>query len=127
MRSFHPHSSLSFKETIDLLKASDATVYVIGELEHQLPSAKTNQRLILQRIAEVTGGQAFFPTSVKDLDAVYEKVLAEIRAQYTIGFVSSNERTDGAWRKLEIKAVKRDGRDLKARARRGYFAPSKKE
>jgi Ca-activated chloride channel family protein len=120
-------SSISFKEVIDLLKASDATVYVIGELEHQVASAKTNQRLTLQQIAEVTGGQAFFPTSVKELDAVYEKVLAEIRAQYTIGFVSSNEKTDGTWRKLEVKVVKKDGRDLKVRARRGYFAPYKKE
>jgi Ca-activated chloride channel family protein len=119
-------STMSFKELIDLLKASDATVYVIGELEHQSASAKTNQRLILQQIADVTGGQAFFPTSTKELDAVYEKVLAQIRAQYTLGFVSSNDKNDGTWRKLEIKVVKRDSRDLRVRARRGYFAPYRK-
>jgi Ca-activated chloride channel family protein len=120
-------STMSLKELMDLLKASDATVYVIGELEHQSASAKTNQRLILQQIAEVTGGQAFFPTSAKDLDAVYEKVLAQIRAQYTLGFVSSNEKNDGTWRKLDIKVVKRDSRDLRVRARRGYFAPYRKD
>ena len=40
----------------------------------------------LPQMAEVTGGQAFFPTSVKELDAIYDKVLAEIRAQYTLGY-----------------------------------------
>jgi len=54
-------------------------------------------------IAAVVGGQAFFPASVKELDAVYGKVLAEIRAQYTLGYLSTNPATDGAWRKVEIK------------------------
>src|SRR5262249_10562193 len=47
-------SSLPFHELIDLLKASDATLYAIGELEHQLASAKHTQRLSLQQMAEVT-------------------------------------------------------------------------
>src|SRR5439155_14115863 len=90
-------SSIAFHELLDLLKASDVTVYAIGELEHQSASARTQQRLVLQQIAEVTGGQAFFPTSVKELDGVYEKVVAQIRAQYTLGYLSTNEKTDGAW------------------------------
>ena len=119
-------SSLGFGELMNLLKASDVTVYAIGELEHQSASTKMQQRMILQQIAEVTGGQAFFPTAVKELDSVYAKVLAEIRAQYTIGYLSTNEKTDGAWRKVEVKIVRKDGRDLRLRSRKGYFAPYKK-
>ena len=112
-------SAISLQELMDLLKASDVTVYSIGELEHQLSSTKNEQRMLLQRIAEVTGGQAFFPTAVKELDSVYQKVVAQIRAQYTVGYVSTNEKTDGAWRRVEVKVVRKD---LRVRSRRGYFA-----
>ena len=117
-------SSILWHELLDLLKASDVTLYAIGQLEHQSASTKLQQRMTIQQMADVTGGQAFFPTSVKELDRVYEKVLAEIRAQYTIGFHSTNEKTDGAWRKVEVKAVRKD---LRVRARRGYFAAYKKQ
>jgi len=116
-------SSMSLNELMDLLKASDATVYVIGELEHQLSSARNPQRMVMERIAEVTGGQAFFPTSVKQLDEIYQKVLAQIRAQYTLGYVSSNPKMDGAWRKVDIRVARKD---LRTRARKGYFAPARR-
>jgi len=116
-------SSLQWHELLDLLKASDVTVYAIGMLEHQMQSTKLQQRMTIQQMAEVTGGQAFFPTAVKELDKVYEKVVAEIRAQYTIGFQSTNVKTDGAWRKVEVKVARKD---LRVRSRRGYFAAYKK-
>jgi Ca-activated chloride channel family protein len=112
-------SSMGLRELMDLLKASDATVYAIGELEHQSPSTKTQQRMVLQQIADATGGQAFFPAAIKELDGIYEKVVAQIRAQYTIGYVSTNEKTDGAWRKVEIRTTRKS---LRVRSRRGYFA-----
>jgi Ca-activated chloride channel homolog len=117
-------SSLRFGELLDLLKASDATVYAIGALEHQSGAARDRARSILQTIAETTGGKALFPTSVKALDDIYDKVVAEVRAQYTLGYVSTNTRMDGAWRKVEIKI--RDRRDLTLRARKGYFGPYRK-
>jgi len=119
-------SSLRFNELVDLLKASDVTVYAIGALEHQSGGARERARSILQTIASTTGGQAFFPASVKELDQMYEKVVSEIKAQYTIGYVSSNERTDGAWRKVEIKSTAKDSRDLNVRARKGYYGRYKK-
>lgn len=116
-------SSIPLHELMDLLKASDVTVYAIGELEHQSSSTKLQQRAIIQQIAEVTGGRAFFPTMVRELDGVYEKVVAQIRAQYTVGYVSTNEKTDGAWRRVDVKVTRKD---LRVRSRRGYFAPLKK-
>jgi Ca-activated chloride channel family protein len=119
-------SSLHLGELLDLLKASDVTVYAIGELEHQSSFARDRARAILQGISETTGGQAFFPSSVKDLDQMYGKVLAEIRAQYTMGYLSTNDRADGAWRRVELRITRKDGRDLRIRSRKGYFAPYKK-
>jgi Ca-activated chloride channel family protein len=119
-------SALRFSELLDLLKASDATVYVIGQLEHQTQTNRGAQRLILQQIAEATGGQAFFPQSVKNLDSVYEKVIAEIRAQYTLGYLSTNSALDGSWRKVEVRIVRKESRDSRIRSRKGYYALYKK-
>jgi Ca-activated chloride channel homolog len=104
-----------------LLKASQVTVYAVGLVEHS-GSLRNELRMRLQQMVDATGGQAFFPSALKDLDGSYEKVLAEIRAQYQIGYLSTNEAMDGAWRKVEIK-VRRP--DVKLRSRKGYFAPMK--
>lgn len=112
-------SSISFSELVDLLKASDVTIYPIGALEHQPLSGANQQRMRLSQIAALTGGQAFFPTSIKELDAIYGKLLLEIRAQYTLGYVSTNEKADGSWRKVDVKVP---GKELRLRARPGYFA-----
>ena len=114
-------SALRFHETLTLLKASQVTVYAIGLVDHA-GSARTQLQMTLRQMAETTGGQAFFPTAMEDVESAYEKVLAEINGQYHLGYVSSNSATDGAWRKVDIK-LKRG--DLRLRARKGYFAAYK--
>lgn len=114
-------SALSFNETLTLLKASQVTVYAIGLVENT-GSARLQLQMALRQIAETTGGQAFFPTSMKDVERAYDKVLAEIQGQYLLGYQSANTITDGAWRKVAIKVT---GRDLRVRARQGYFGPYK--
>jgi Ca-activated chloride channel homolog len=114
-------SSLTLSETLDLLKASQVTVYAIGLVDNA-GSARTQLQMTLRQFAETTGGQAFFPTAMKDVETAYEKVLTEIKGQYHLGYISSNTATDGAWRKVEIK-LKRD--DLRVRSRQGYFGPYK--
>jgi VWFA-related protein len=81
--------------------------------------------MILGQIAEATGGLAYFPMSIKELDKVYGQIEAEIRAQYTVGYVSTNEKNDGAWRKVEIRLTGPAGQGARVRARKGYFAPFK--
>jgi Ca-activated chloride channel family protein len=118
-------SHTTFVEMVNLLKASDVTVYAIGFLENQSSSVRNEQRMRLQQIAELTGGQAHFPMSIKELDKFYDKVLQEIRARYSFGYLSTDARTDGAWRDVEIKIVRPDAKSLRIRARKGYFAPYK--
>ena len=115
-------SHMRFSELIDLLKAVDVTIYTIGFLEHA-GGGRFELRTQLRQMAEVTGGYFINPTSMKDIEAAYEKVRDEIAAQYTIGFVSKNAKLDGTWRKVEVRVVKPGTKDLKIRARRGYYAP----
>jgi Ca-activated chloride channel homolog len=119
-------SSITFGELTNLLKASDVTVHAIGFLEHQSTITKMDQRTKLMRLAELTGGQAYFPTTLKELDGIYGKVAAEIDSQYSMGYVSTNTKMDGTWRKVEIKVTRPGLKDIKVRTRQGYFAPLRK-
>jgi Ca-activated chloride channel homolog len=114
-------SSMTFNEAVDLVRASDATIYAIGLLDHQPQSTRMEQRLRLTQIALESGGQAYFPSSAKQLDDIYAQVLAEIRARYIVGYVSTNRRDDGAWRHVGV-TINGETRGLKIRARKGYFA-----
>ncbi len=114
-------STMTFSDAIDLLRASQTTVYAVGLLENT-GSFKNELRMRLQQMVDATGGQAFFPYALKDLDSAYEKVLAEIKAQYHLGYLPTNPAQDGHWRKVDIKLNRSD---LKVRTRKGYFAPYK--
>jgi Ca-activated chloride channel homolog len=112
-------SALTLTETMTLLKASPVTVYAIGLVDNT-GSARQTLQMTLRQFAEATGGQAFFPAAMKDVESAYGKVLAEIKGQYHLGYLSTNPAKDGAWRKVEIR-VKRP--DLRVRTRKGYFGP----
>jgi len=115
------HSTISFGDLMTLIRASDVTVYSVGFLEHS--RGRIEERARLMQIAEATGGQAFFPTTMKDIEASYDKVVAQIRAQYSLAYTSTNAKQDGAWRKVEIRVGRPDLKGSKILARRGYFAP----
>ena len=119
-------STLTINEVNDLLRASDVTVYVVGYLEHQSSSGRLNQRMELTRFAAMTGGLALFPTSLKEVDKMYEKIEREIAARYSLGYTSSDDRSDGSWRNVEIRLKRPDLKGAKLRTRDGYFAPLKK-
>jgi Ca-activated chloride channel family protein len=114
-------SILNLNETLTLLKASAVTVYAIGLMESTGSSRQTLQMALMQ-LADATGGQAFFPSGMKEVEVAYAKILTEIKGQYHLGYLPANTATDGAWRRVEIK-VKRP--DARVRARKGYFAPYK--
>jgi Ca-activated chloride channel family protein len=116
-------SSLTFHDALDLLKASDVTVYAIGYLGHQLNGGTMQQRSELDRFAKLTGGLAFFPSDPKQLDGAFDRIRQEIASRYSLGYVSTDRTADGTWRKVEIKLRRRDLKGAKLRTRTGYFAP----
>lgn len=115
-------SAMAYTELLDLLRASDVTVYMVGYLDHQLSAARMEQRAQLQRMAEITGGEALFPSSIKEVEKMYEGIQRRIAARYSLGYVSSDTRMDGNWRKVEIK-LRPDLKGVKLRTRGGYYAP----
>jgi Ca-activated chloride channel family protein len=117
-------STLTFHDMIDLVKASDVTVYSVGYTERQ-GSGRMQLRADLERLAVTTGGLAYFPGTAKDLDGVFDKIREEIGARYSLGYVSTDTRMDGAWRDVEIKLLRRELKGVKLRTRGGYFAPYK--
>lgn len=117
-------STMNFSDALDLVRASDVTIYAIGFLQNQSPSIRMDQRMRLQQIAEATGGQAFFPTTLKELDSVYAKVVEEVGARYTLGYRAPGT-ADGAWREVQVRLTRADLKGAKIRTRKGYFAPAR--
>jgi len=116
-------SSLRAGEVAEMLKGSDITMYALGYLQRQTSTARNSAQMELQRFASMTGGQAFFPASLKELDGMYEKIHSEIASRYLLGYISSDSRADGSWRPVEIKLKRPDLRHARVRTRPGYFAP----
>ena len=115
-------SAIDVSEVMTLVRASDVTIHAVGFLSHQPASVRTAQRMRLREIAEATGGQAFFPSAMKDVEAAYERIVAQIRHQYTLGYTSTNTARDGRWRKVGIRVTRPDSRDVRVQSRQGYFA-----
>jgi len=118
-------SSLTFHDMLDLCKASDVTVYTVGYMEHQSSSGRLQQRNELERVAGLTGGRAYFPAASKDLDGVFDKIREELAGRYSLGYLSTDTRTDGAWRGVDIKLLRTDLKGVRIRTRSGYYAPYK--
>jgi Ca-activated chloride channel family protein len=118
-------SAITFSELLDMLRASDVTTYVIGYLEHQHSSARTEQRMQLLRMAELTGGDAFFPSSVKELEKIFGKIERTIAARYSLGYTSTDRRMNGSWRRVQVRLKRPDLKGAKIRTRGGYYAPYK--
>ena len=77
---------------------------------------------VLEKFASATGGTALWPFEVEDLDSAFRDIGQELRSQYSIGYVSSNPKRDGSYRKIEVRLAEKN---VKLNYRRGYYAPGK--
>jgi Ca-activated chloride channel family protein len=113
----------------DYVKEQDAMLFAIGIADtatSQLGAGRSG-RAILQELTELTGGYAFFPESIRDLERDCEKIAAELKNQYLIGYTPTNGVKDGKWRRLRVKVTPPKELPLKSlavRARTGYYAPT---
>lgn len=116
-------SLLSDDQVLDAARRAEVTVYAVG-LGVASPGARAlnddgRARYFLTALTGETGGQPFFPRGLAELDGVYDRIARELSTQYSIGYVSSNARRDGKWRKVVVQSA-RGGLVLRHRA--GYFA-----
>jgi Ca-activated chloride channel homolog len=98
---------------------SSATIYTIGIYDENDMDRNPG---VLRKIAASSGGRAYFPRSLKDLERVWRDIAGGIRSQYTIGYHSNSPKRDGALRKVRIGAG-RNGGGLRVTTREGYVAP----
>src|SRR5262249_33636484 len=112
-------SLVSDEQVLERARRAEVNIYTIGLRANALPTENTLPTYFLTAIARDTGGRAYFPTSLGDLDGVYERIAEELRTLYVVGYVSTNQRSDGKWRRIAVQT----GRDnLLVHHRTGYFA-----
>jgi Ca-activated chloride channel family protein len=113
-------SKHTLEEAIERLKRSRVAVYPVGLL-----SAAEGEKaeLDLLKMAEASGGQAYFPENVEQARTMMERVARDLREQYTLGYFSTNRARDGAWRSVRMELHPPIGlpQKLKADYRRGYY------
>ncbi len=106
------------EEALAMAQRGEVTVYTIS-------TNRSGTRLrgdkVLRRLAEETGGQTFFPFAASDLAGDFRQISRELRSQYSLAYVSSNTTHDGAFRTITLLPREKD---LRVRAKTGYFAPT---
>jgi Ca-activated chloride channel homolog len=116
-------SQESLDETVQQLQQRDGpVVYVIALLN---PAKRTSSAIrSLQAISQNTGGTAYFPTDVQEVDAITRKIALAIRSQYVIGYKSSSAAGGHSYHAIEVDAYDSNHRKLRVRTRSGYYSDS---
>jgi Ca-activated chloride channel family protein len=117
------NSRYTFSDLQKLLKESDVTVYPIGIEESGNGSLAMEGSAILDDIASVSGGKAFFPRSNAEMDDIFEQIAIELRHQYSIGYKPTTFKPDGKWHHIKVTVNPPRGLPrLFVRSKEGYFA-----
>ena len=119
-------SRMSYPHLIDGLRFSNVIVYALGYLDNQSSAVRGQLQQRLLAMARETGGDAFFPSSTRELQAVYARILDELGSRYTIGYESTNPKADGRFRKVQVKVTNPELKNVRIRSRSGYLAPVKR-
>jgi Ca-activated chloride channel family protein len=114
-------SRTSMQGALEAARRSHASVYPVGLLGWSADDGMyTNQRL-LEQIARVTGGRAFFPSNDKEMRKAFDRIRAELHHQYRMGYVpASGDQEPGQWREIQVELTRR--KDLLVRCRLGYYS-----
>ena len=117
-------SSATLDQAIRRIQDFDGPViYCIGLLfgDDTTKSESRHARRVLETLSEETGGQAYFPKSVKEVDAITKEVANDIRTQYTIAYHSTKSPTLGGYRVVHVEAKEKGFSRLSVRTRSGYY------
>jgi Ca-activated chloride channel homolog len=117
-------SSATLESAIRRVQDLDGpAIYCIGLLfgDDVSHSEAKHSREVLTELAEQTGGQAYFPKSLKEVDGIAQDVAQDIRTQYTIEYHSSKPVSQGGYREIHVEAREKGYRGLLVRTKAGYF------
>jgi len=113
-------STRTFRETLTAAQRSQATIYSVGIYE---PGSEDRDPKSLKELSRANGGEAVFPQSIDEVEAICRHFARTIRTQYTLGYSPSNTAKDGSYRALRVTASVPSSNKLTVRTREGYFAP----
>lgn len=117
-------SNASLEEAIRRVQALDGpSIYCIGllfggDLNHK---DLKHSKEVLTQLADDTGGQAYFPKALKDVDDIAQKVAQDIRSQYMIEYHSTKPMSVPGYRTIHVEASEKGYHGLRVRTRAGYF------
>lgn len=118
-------SIVTDEQVIALARTSEISIYSIrltSDYEGDKGRAAFSQAThLLSVLARETGGQAFFPAQIQELDSVYDRIAEEMRTQYSLGYVPTNQRRDGKYRRIVVRIPARD--NVLLRYKLGYNGP----
>ena len=114
-------SLISFDEVLELAKRSETAIFTIAlrGADSQIKGFHEAE-FVMRQLADETGGRAFFPERIEDLNGVYSQIADELASQYTVGYSSRNPRRDGAWRRVVVQVARPNA---VPRTKRGYYGP----
>lgn len=117
-------SRYTFGELRRLLKETDVLIYAVGIIEANNPgSLDMGGQALLDELASVSGGRAFFPSTAAEMNEIFERIAIELRHQYSLGYRPSNFANDGKWHRIKVKVDPPRGLPrLFVRAKEGYYA-----
>lgn len=116
-------SSIKKQDVIDLAVRSDVVIYAIGMRDPNFSEGKLDSGS-LGKVADRTGGRAFFPTQPAELKASFAQIDQELRSQYLIAYTPTNKNRDGSYRRIRIEVINPALRQNKPLLlyRAGYYA-----
>lgn len=114
-------SRMKIHDAIERAQKADALIYAIGIGDRYTFNVDEGS---LRKIAEATGGRAYFPRHERDLNDAFTQIQRDLREQYLVAYSPSNKSRDGSYRRIEIQLVNPSLRaqNLKLNYRNGYFA-----
>jgi len=114
-------SQVKMHEAVERAQKADALIYAIGIGDSYHGGV---DRGSLKKLAERTGGRAYFPESERELRAAFEQIQRELREQYLVAYSPSNKNRDGSYRRIQIEIIDPELKkaNLKLNYRPGYFA-----
>jgi VWFA-related protein len=105
-------------QALEMAQKADVVVYAIST---NITRIETDGDKVLRYLAQETGGRAFFPFKVEDLDQSFENIANELRHQYSISYRPEPLKTDGLFHIIDVRV--RERKNLLVNVRRGYYAP----
>ena len=113
-------STYTLDALVRLAQQDDVVIYAIGLLSEEDKSEARKAQRAIKLLVESTGGVAFYPKEVSEVEKIAHEVAHDIRNQYTIAYTPSNSALDGSFRQIKL-VVKGPGNPV-ARTRTGYYA-----